>query len=118
MILLVCGGRKYDDKARLYDILDTLHRQTPVRAIVHGDASGADRMAGNWAHERGLPEVKVPANWTFYDGAAGATRNQWMLDIVTPDVVLAVRGEDGTADMVQRAKQKPGVRVIDLRMAT
>lgn len=98
--------------------MDELHRQTPVTAVVHGDASGADRMAGNWAHDRGIAEIKVPANWTRYDGAAGAIRNQWMIDLVPVDVVLAVRGEDGTADMVRRAKQKPGVRVIDLRMAT
>lgn len=113
MILLVCGGRKFDNRARLYELLDHL----APSCVVHGDASGADRMAGEWAVSRGVPEIRVPANWTFYDNRAGPVRNAWMLEYTRADTVLAVRGETGTADMIRLAKVK-GLRVLDMRMVT
>lgn len=113
MILLVCGGRKFDDRKRLYELLDHLKPS----AVVHGCAPGADEIAGDWARLNGVPEIRVPANWNFYDHAAGGVRNGWMVDFIRIDKVLAVRGETGTADMIRRAKIK-GIQVLDVREAT
>ena len=113
MILLVCGGRKYDNRKRLYELLDHLKPS----CVVHGDAPGADKIAGEWAISNGVPEIRVPANWTFFDNRAGPIRNGWMLEFIKVDAVLAVRGETGTADMIRLAKVK-GIKVLDMRSIT
>lgn len=113
MILLVCGGRKFDNRERLYELLDHLRPQ----CVVHGAAPGADTMAGEWAVSRGVPEVRVPANWSYYDGKAGPLRNAWMVEFTRADAVLAVRGETGTDDMVRLARAR-GLKVMDMRSVT
>ncbi len=99
-VYLVCGGRKFANKGQLYEELD----DRPVSAIVHGDAKGADRLAGQWASERGIPEILVPANWIYHHKGAGPIRNGWMLKFVRVDVVLAFPGGTGTANMVSQAR--------------
>lgn len=112
MIVLVCGGRDFIDQTLLSGFLDA--NASKITAIVHGNASGADRMAGDWAAVRGLPEIRVPANWGFYKNAAGPIRNGWMLTFCKPDVVAAFPGGNGTANMVDQAR-KAGVRVIEVK---
>ncbi len=48
--------------------------------VIHGDAPGADRIAGFVAELLNFPVRKYPANWTKYGLFAGPTRNQEMLD--------------------------------------
>jgi hypothetical protein len=43
--MLVCGGRDYADKDRLWATLDQLHRDRAVARIIAGGARGADTMA-------------------------------------------------------------------------
>lgn len=99
-VLLVCGGRDYNNYERMKTILDHL----APNAIVHGCAKGADQMAGNYARARGIPEIRVPANWDFYEKPAGVFRNDWMLKFVKVTKVVAFPGGKGTADMVRKAK--------------
>jgi hypothetical protein len=42
------------------------------------------------------------AEWTKYGKAAGPFRNQKMLDVSEPDLVVAFAGGQGTGDMVHR----------------
>lgn len=99
-ILLVCGGRDYDDWDTLCRELDALQ---PL-IVIHGAARGADRMTDRWARLRGVPRRPYPADWTRYGNAAGPLRNQQMLDEGHPTGVLAFPGGPGTADMVRRAR--------------
>lgn len=80
-------------------------------AVIHGDARGADRLAGAVAEAAGVPIEKYPADWDKHGRGAGPIRNQRMLDDAKPDVVLAMPGGRGTADMIRRA-QRAGVRVV------
>ena len=73
---LVCGGRDFSD----YDRLAKALADRPVTAIVHGNARGADKMAGAWARAHGIPEIKIDPNWDYYGKAAGMKRNSWMLE--------------------------------------
>jgi hypothetical protein len=113
MRVLVCGGRDYPDSGRdsLFASLDRL--LVGATWLIHGDARGVDRLAGQWAHQRGIPVTPFPANWNAYGKRAGWLRNQEMLDIGKPDLVIAFPGGGGTADMVRRAR-KAGVRVVSL----
>ncbi len=47
--LLVTGGRDFADRDLLYATLDRLHAEHNIIVVIHGDAKGADRLAGEWA---------------------------------------------------------------------
>jgi hypothetical protein len=111
--VLVCGGRDYQLQGEMFLILDHLHSEYGFDFLVHGDASGADRLASRWANQRGVQQIKVPANWNGpHKKGAGPLRNQLMLDLFDPDVIVAFPGGSGTYDMVTRAND--GVRHIIL----
>jgi len=103
MRLLVCGGRNYTDKAAVYAVLDKLRAKRPITVLIHGDAAGADRLAGEWAKDRGIDLTVFPANWTKHKKAAGPERNARMLAEGKPEGVVAFPGKDGTANMIDLA---------------
>lgn len=99
MKVLVCGGRDFADA----EMLDKALRKYNPTLIIHGGAKGADRLAGQWAIDHHIPVTCYPAEWEVYGPGAGPKRNQLMLDEEKPDVVVAMPGGKGTADMVRRA---------------
>lgn len=111
MRLLVCGGRDYADKERVFETLDRVHTKRQITLLIHGQATGADTLAKLWAKSRGVALVEFPANWTGEGDAAGPIRNQRMLDLVPPDGVVAFPGQAGTPDMCRRA-EAAGVKVM------
>lgn len=110
---IVCGGRDFANGARLHFVLDGIDGQTPIDVVIHGGASGADSLAGEWAELRGKACRVVFADWGRHGPSAGPKRNQTMLDEHAPDIVIAFPGGRGTADMVRRAK-KAGVPVREI----
>lgn len=108
--IIVCGGRDYHDKDRLFAVLDELHAKTPIEVVVHGNAAGVDRLSGVWAHLRNVRCWPVAAEWSRFGKSAGPRRNQKMLGL-RPAMVVTFPGGAGTADMVKRAR-KAGVRVM------
>lgn len=111
--ILVCGGRDYANRARLFAVLDQYRAAVKIEAIVHGAARGADSLADEWATSRGVPVQRFPANWDVYGNAAGPLRNARMLREAEPHLVVAFAGGRGTADMVRRARSA-GVRVAEI----
>jgi aspartokinase-like uncharacterized kinase len=108
MRALVCGGRNFDDRDAVFSALDELKPSF----VIEGGARGADTIAWLWA-KRNLPSecrMSIEARWDKHGRAAGAFRNQQMLDEGKPDIVVAFPGGKGTADMVRRA-ERAGVRV-------
>ena len=101
---LVCGGRHFTDGAMLNEWLNFYHAEIGITFLVHGDARGADRLAGAWARNHGIPVKAFPAEWIAHGWSAGPRRNQQMLDSVRVDYVVAFPGSAGTADMVRRAE--------------
>lgn len=111
-LLLVSGGRDYADRSHVFWVLDALQ---PC-AVVHGacgvDADrprwarlrGADRLADAWCARRQVPAIRVPARWSALGRRAGAVRNQQMLDLYHPALLVAFPGHLGTADLVRRAR--------------
>ena len=53
MRLIVCGGRDYRDRERVYEVLD-MHHPSEIAA---GGASGADALAMDWAAYRKVPAL-------------------------------------------------------------
>jgi len=111
--VLVCGGRKYLDQDHVWTTLAELNAEQPIGLIIHGAATGADRLAQDWARSRLIPEREFDANWPKYGAEAGAIRSQQMIDEGKPDLIVAFPGGPGTADLVQRARLR-GLKVIEV----
>ena len=116
MRVLVCGGRYYKNKARVYEELHHLASQHGWLTIIQGGASGADWLAAAWAREYYHGLISVPAEWNKYGKSAGPIRNKRMLICTKPNMVLAFPGGHGTADMVSRARitAVPVVEITDV----
>lgn len=112
--VLVCGGRNYEDRRAVGRALAAIHAETPISVVIEGDASGADRIASNWARHNRICNLKVPAHWATLGKAAGAIRNGWMIDFCRPELVVAFPGGPGTRNMVEQATAA-GIPVRDLR---
>lgn len=118
MRVLVCGGRDYSDRAKVKEVLDNYigahgHHDLPRDVVIVGCARGADTLAEEWADMTGQRIERYPADWDKHGKAAGAIRNQQMLDEGKPNLVIAFPGGRGTADMVRRAKSA-GIRTIEI----
>ena len=112
MKVIVCGGRFYANKDEMFGVLDSAHAECPFTTLAHGDYRGADRLADQWAKERGVMVQRFPADWAIYGDSAGPRRNSRMLAEFRPHRVFAFAGADGTADMVRKAL-RAGVPVWD-----
>jgi predicted Rossmann-fold nucleotide-binding protein len=102
--LLVCGGRDYSDRTRVFKTLDRVNAQRGVSLLIHGGAPGADTLAGEWAKLRAVPAKVYEAAWDAQGKSAGPIRNQLMIDNGRPEAVVAFPGGSGTADMTRRAE--------------
>lgn len=104
--ILVCGGRDYSDKARLFAVLDHYHAESGGFAVViEGEARGADTLAREWAESRNIPVLKFPADWDRDGYAAGPIRNAQMIAEGKPTVVIAFAGGRGTRNMITQARE-------------
>lgn len=113
--VIVCGGRKFDDRMLMAHVLDRVVEQKGGIFVIHGGASGADKLAGEWAVSRGMPCAEVAAPWAVYGDGAGPIRNGWML-MLQPDGVVAFPGNAGTANLVKQARDA-GVPVMEVGKA-
>ena len=110
MRLLVTGGRNFDDRGLMWSTLDRLHAEHQFTLLIHGDARGADRLASEWAQDRGIDVLACPADRKRYGRGAGPKRNRQMLD-QKPDLVVAFPGDSDTRHMVIIADEA-GVKVV------
>lgn len=127
MEIIVTGGRKYANKKLVWTKL----RDLGATRVIQGEATGADRLAKEYAQWAGIFNEKdcYPADWKDltqpdarikngpygpYDAQAGNRRNRRML-IENPNAtVVAFPGGSGTADCVRAAK-KLGMKVIEVK---
>ena len=112
--VLVCGGRDYSDKKRVFKELDALADVHDDLVIIEGGARGADAFAKYWAIDHPpVVLIHVPADWKGHGQSAGMLRNIKMLALYKPDLVLAFPGGKGTAHMVRHARlNKIEVKII------
>lgn len=120
MRTLVCGGRRYRDRERLYGVLDARRAQRPDFFLIVGydpkddTFQGADQLAYEWAKARGVPGKCYPAHWSTQHKSAGPRRNQRMIDMGKPEAGIAFPGGVGTADMCRRLDEA-GISVEEIR---
>lgn len=114
MRLIVCGGRSYLDRLRVFAVLDAIHRKRGISRIIQGGASGADAWAREWAKANSIRCGTYHADWHLHGRAAGPIRNAEMLKLSKPDGVVAFPGKAGTAHMVRIAKEA-GLPVMEVK---
>ena len=107
--ILICGDRNWVDAEALCAVLSQ-HLNPTSDYVIHGCARGADTHGGDIAKALGVPKdhiLRFPANWTKYHKAAGAIRNQQMLDEDKPTLILAFHNHiavsKGTKGMIRKA---------------
>lgn len=103
--VLVCGGRRYDDRKAVGGVLSKLRDDRGVACIIQGGATGADYLAKQWGRREGVPVIEIEAQWQRYGKRAGHLRNGWMLDLCKPDLVIAFPGGPGTLNMLTHAAE-------------
>lgn len=124
MIVLVCGGRAYADRAFLEAELDRLHAQQRFARLVEGGSGrrgrdgsprcGADLLARAWAEARGVPVTEHPALWRSEGLSAGFNRNLRMVLAERPELIVAFPGGRGTAHTCGLAASYR-IPLVDLR---
>lgn len=105
MRTLVCGGHFYKDKNFVFNHLDAT---TGISLIITGASLpvnlGADNFAMEWARNKEIPFIGVPAQWTKYKDRAGPMRNNDMITFWDIERVIAFPGNQGTRHMVSIAQ--------------
>lgn len=118
MIVLVCGGRSFNDAALVKRVLDQVvgwSSTGKVRIVTDGNIGAAD-LAKQWAIERGEEHVEYPvgkdrndarAIGAIYDrethgDSARTLRNQLMLDRERVDHGVVFEGGHETLDMLTK----------------
>lgn len=101
--MIVCGSRQWSDRDAIANRLFDL---PPGSTIVHGDAKGADRIAGQEAEKLGHYVIRWPAEWEKYGKRAGVKRNEEMA-LSGADLCIAFWDgrSRGTAHMVDTAEK-------------
>ena len=129
MRIAVTGGRDYVDRQRVEETLNRIHAATPLDVLIHGDASGADTLAREWAVRNGVTHDPYPADWANidampcrikvgknrkpYNALAGFNRNVRMLTLSAPGLLVAFPGRAGTAHCRAQALRR-GIPVLDV----
>ena len=104
MRVLVCGGREFDDKRRLFAALDEFDEECGITVLIQGDAKGADKLAAEWAKKHDIKVETYPADWRKFGKRAGWIRNNQMIAEGKPEVVVAFSGGVGTQMMKHLAE--------------
>lgn len=114
-VIIVCGGRDFEDRARVFSFLDHLHDQWPIGLLRHGACpTGTDRLAHAWGlkHTRADP---MPADWSGGRGGGPRRNLAMLLKEPRPELVVAFPSTGpGTANMVRQAGEQK-VRVLSAR---
>lgn len=110
MRLAVVGPRKWTNRKLMFKHLGAWHKQygTDLHIVSGGCPNGADKIAEDWARQKGVPFTIHPAKWHDAEGAlnkaAGFMRNAKIVEDC--DVLLAFWdfSSAGTADTLTKMR--------------
>lgn len=121
-VVLVTGGRAYEDYGHVYDVLEAEHPDLVMHGgarsmkpgVVYGMGErepylGADYFAGLWCDDTDTPQLKAPYLRKL-GKTGGPARNTWMIGVLNTlrrdgqeCIVVAFPGGSGTADTIDKA---------------
>lgn len=112
--ILVTGSRKFSKTSEMLKIFKSIAYAAANMdvTLIHGNASGADRIAGKLAQDLGWKVEVYPADWEKYGRKAGPIRNQEMVNSGANICLAFPVGESkGTRHCISAA-QKAGINTI------
>ena len=123
-VVLVCGGRTFavegadrdkyiKEHSYFLGVMEQLWEKRKPDMLIHGNANGPDKLAGQFALEQECNVMAIPAKWKTLDKKAGMLRNAEMLILANVDLVVAFPGGIGTAGMMKLAREKE-IPIVDL----
>ena len=109
MKTIIAGSRDFNS----LDIFNEAMAMVPweITEVVSGTARGADQLGETWAHAKGTPLKRYPADWELHGKAAGYIRNETMAKYGDCLVAFWDGKSRGTEHMINLAK-KHGLRRI------
>lgn len=108
--VLVTGGVAFTDRERVFAVMDRFRDRFGVALVIHREAPGVAKLAGEWAEAREVP----CSTFALRPGAAEnaeAECNWRMLRMVKAERVIVFPGETGT--LAEQARGL-GVEVIEI----
>lgn len=136
---IFCGDREWSDRQAIFDtalrhypLTEDKQHLHPRNVLIEGDATGADRIAGQVADILGIKCDAFPADWDKHHRAAGPIRNRQMLDYLltfsdTHRLLVIAFHDDllnskGTLNMVRQAAKRNAhgkkISVLNIRHKT
>lgn len=105
MRICVCGSRSLTDYALVKRKLDKVTSKLDLRALVilHGGATGADKLADRWVFERSVYSEVYHADWDRKGKQAGILRNIEMLKQCSWVIAFWDGKSSGTKFMIDEA---------------
>ncbi len=102
--IIVCGGRRFQDRRAVYRVLDHIHTQRSISEVIQGECpTGADRWAREWAVEYGHLLTRCPLGGSKNLRYAEQIRTRQMLDL-KPDAVVVFPGHGESLSLVAGAR--------------
>ena len=99
------GGKNFQKIDAIWDVLDKVKSRYPDMVLVHGNAPGAEHIAGRWADNRQVRQIIRTPDWKAYGKAAPFRRNDEMLKLGLQGLI-ATTGTGITENLVDKAQQK------------
>jgi hypothetical protein len=115
--VIVAGSRHYDDRKLVYYVLDKFHFDRPIGLLIHGSCpyGGADILAEDWAKDREIPYMGIPAMFKRLGPPGGPYRNSIMTSTAEADYGIFFPGGSGTNDCREKLiKQIGGESCFDV----
>ncbi len=117
-VVMTTGGRKYEERERVFEVMDQIHAHREIDIVINGDCQqyrrrGADWYVREWAYSRKVVYMSVPMDFKRYGKPAGPIRNSAMFNYFPVRELIAFPGGAGTKDTVDKAKRK-GISVLEI----
>lgn len=105
MNIIIAGGRDFNNYPLLKKKMDEILKDISNVNIVSGMAKGADTLGINYAKEKNLKVIEMPADWDKFGKSAGYRRNEDMARISDACVCFWDGKSRGTKHMIDLAKK-------------
>lgn len=101
--MVVVGSRELRSRRIVWDAMERAHRHKRIAVLVHGGTPGAEELAAEWAHNRGIRVIACPADWAKDQEIAALLRHKRMIEEFDPDGVIIFSGAVFGDDLAARA---------------
>ena len=106
MKVAIVGGRSFRSYFHLEEVMDNIHKTTPITGVVCGEAVGADSVGRLWATKNNIPVYSFKPKWDTYGRVSGKIRNCEMLEFCDKVVAFWNLFSPGTGHMIDIARKK------------